>query len=39
MSRHVIIIGVGPGIGLSLIKKFGREGFTVSMMSRNKDRH
>lgn len=38
MNQHAIIIGVGPGIGLSLVKKFGREGFTVSMMSRNKDR-
>lgn len=36
--KHAIIIGVGPGVSHALVKKFGREGYKVSMLSRNKDR-
>ena len=35
---HCLIIGVGPGLGLSLVKKFGAKGYVVSMFGRNKER-
>ena len=38
MSKHAIIVGVGPGIGLSLVETFANEGFFVTMMSRSQER-
>ncbi len=32
------IVGMGPGIGYALARKFGREGFEIGMISRNEDR-
>lgn len=34
----IAIVGAGPGLGLSLAKIFGRHGFTVALIARNKDR-
>ncbi|QTH46561.1 SDR family NAD(P)-dependent oxidoreductase [Cohnella sp. LGH] len=32
------IIGAGPGLGLSLAKKFGANGFKVALVARNQER-
>jgi len=37
--RHAIVVGVGPGIGLATAQRFGREGFTLSVLSRNPQPH
>lgn len=34
-SKHIIIVGAGPGISMSVAKKFGKEGYTVSLISRS----
>ncbi|BCK57521.1 SDR family NAD(P)-dependent oxidoreductase [Nocardia wallacei] len=33
------IIGVGPGLGMSMARRFGRAGFRVAVVSRSADRH
>ncbi|MGW6496284.1 SDR family oxidoreductase [Nonomuraea angiospora] len=33
-----MIIGAGPGIGLAVARRFGKEGFEVSLVSRSQDR-
>ncbi|KJQ52725.1 SDR family NAD(P)-dependent oxidoreductase [Microbacterium sp. SA39] len=33
------IIGAGPGLGLSLARRFGREGFTIALVSRDQAGH
>lgn len=35
MKRTIIIIGMGPGLGLGMANKFGSEGFKVGMISRD----
>ncbi|MFI6501799.1 SDR family NAD(P)-dependent oxidoreductase [Nonomuraea typhae] len=35
----IIILGVGPGLGMSMAHRFGREGFTVALVSRSDVRH
>lgn len=37
-SKHIIIVGVGPGISMSVAKKFGKEGFSISLISRSADK-
>ncbi|WP_378741512.1 SDR family NAD(P)-dependent oxidoreductase [Nocardia brasiliensis] len=34
-----VIIGAGPGLGLSMAKRFGSEGFRVALLSRSDARH
>ncbi|WP_069167044.1 SDR family NAD(P)-dependent oxidoreductase [Nocardia altamirensis] len=34
-----VIIGVGPGLGMSMARRFGREGFRVALLSRSSARH
>lgn len=34
-SKHIIIVGAGPGISMSVAKKFGKEGYVVSLISRS----
>jgi len=34
-----VVIGVGPGLGLSIAHRFGREGHPVALISRNGTRH
>ncbi|TDV57192.1 SDR family NAD(P)-dependent oxidoreductase [Actinophytocola oryzae] len=39
MSRTAVVIGVGPGLGLSVAHRFGREGYAVALVSRSANRH
>ncbi len=34
MSKVIVIIGAGPGIGAAVAEKFGTEGFSVALISR-----
>ncbi|MBF6327028.1 SDR family NAD(P)-dependent oxidoreductase [Nocardia transvalensis] len=38
-TRTAAIIGVGPGLGMSMARRFGREGFRIALVSRGSDRH
>ncbi|HYB31412.1 MAG TPA: SDR family NAD(P)-dependent oxidoreductase [Solirubrobacteraceae bacterium] len=33
-SRHLLLIGAGPGVGASVARRFGREGFRSTLISR-----
>ncbi len=35
LSRLAVIIGAGPGLGFSLVRRFAREGFSVAAIARN----
>ena len=37
--RTAVVIGAGPGLGMSVAHRFGREGYAVALISRNADRH
>jgi NAD(P)-dependent dehydrogenase (short-subunit alcohol dehydrogenase family) len=37
-SKTIAIVGVGPSIGMSLARKFGRGGYNVGLISRSKER-
>ncbi|WP_299247320.1 SDR family NAD(P)-dependent oxidoreductase [uncultured Aquimarina sp.] len=37
-SKHIIIVGAGPGISMSVAKKFGKEGYIISLISRSADK-
>jgi NAD(P)-dependent dehydrogenase (short-subunit alcohol dehydrogenase family) len=32
--RHLLLIGAGPGVGAGVVRRFGREGFRSTLMSR-----
>lgn len=32
--RHLLLIGAGPGVGASIVRRFGREGFRGTLISR-----
>ncbi|WP_039938303.1 SDR family NAD(P)-dependent oxidoreductase [Streptomyces himastatinicus] len=34
-----VVIGVGPGLGMAIAHRFGREGYTVALVSRSGARH
>src|SRR5579862_7602043 len=34
--RHLLLIGAGPGVGASVVRRFGREGFRSTLISRGK---
>jgi NAD(P)-dependent dehydrogenase (short-subunit alcohol dehydrogenase family) len=36
--KTIAIVGAGPGLGLSLAKKFGKEGFKVAVIARNSEK-
>ncbi|WP_298144475.1 SDR family NAD(P)-dependent oxidoreductase [Flavobacterium sp.] len=36
MKKVLIILGMGPGLSLGIAEKFGAEGFTIGMISRNR---
>jgi short-subunit dehydrogenase len=38
MKKAIIIIGMGPGLGLGMAIKFGNEGYAVGMISRNEEK-
>jgi short-subunit dehydrogenase len=33
--EHVIVLGAGPGLGLAVARRFGREGFAVTLVARH----
>ncbi|MFJ7218729.1 SDR family NAD(P)-dependent oxidoreductase [Amycolatopsis sp. NPDC098790] len=39
MSKVIAVLGAGPGLGLSIARRFGREGFTTALVSRTDTRH
>jgi NAD(P)-dependent dehydrogenase (short-subunit alcohol dehydrogenase family) len=38
MSKTIAVFGAGPGMGRSVARRFGREGFRVALVSRNRAR-
>src|SRR4051812_20271962 len=32
--QHIVIVGAGPGLGAALAHRFGREGFSVTLVAR-----
>lgn len=38
MSKVIVIVGAGPGIGMAVAEKFGRNGFSVALVSRRKQK-
>ncbi|CCH30948.1 SDR family NAD(P)-dependent oxidoreductase [Actinosynnema sp. NPDC047251] len=38
-SKTAVVIGVGPGLGMSVAHRFGREGHAVALISRTTTRH
>ncbi|MWA00251.1 SDR family NAD(P)-dependent oxidoreductase [Actinomadura sp. LD22] len=39
MTATTVVIGAGPGLGMSIAHRFGREGHTIALVSRNGARH
>ncbi|MEV0664143.1 SDR family NAD(P)-dependent oxidoreductase [Actinomadura luteofluorescens] len=39
MSSTTVVIGAGPGLGMSVAHRFGREGHKIVLLSRNPARH
>ena len=37
MKKTVVITGVGPGLGASLVRKFASEGYQVGLLARSSD--
>jgi NAD(P)-dependent dehydrogenase (short-subunit alcohol dehydrogenase family) len=35
----IVVLGVGPGLGMSIAHRFGKEGYAVALLSRSADRH
>jgi NADP-dependent 3-hydroxy acid dehydrogenase YdfG len=35
----VLVLGAGPGLGMSVAHRFGKEGYAVALVSRSADRH
>jgi NAD(P)-dependent dehydrogenase (short-subunit alcohol dehydrogenase family) len=38
-SKVLAVLGAGPGLGMSMARRFGREGFAVALVSRTDARH
>jgi short-subunit dehydrogenase len=38
MTKKLIIIGAGPGLSKGIAEKFGTEGFTIGLISRNEEK-
>lgn len=38
-AKVIAILGAGPGLGMSMARRFGREGFAVALVSRTDARH
>jgi short-subunit dehydrogenase len=34
---HLLIIGAGPGLGAGIARRFGREGFAVTLVARREE--
>ncbi|MFD4670106.1 SDR family NAD(P)-dependent oxidoreductase [Lentzea sp. NPDC058450] len=39
MSPTAVVLGAGPGLGMSIAHRFGREGYEVVLISRRGERH
>jgi NADP-dependent 3-hydroxy acid dehydrogenase YdfG len=39
MSPTAVVLGVGPGLGMSIAHRFGRDGYDVVLVSRSSARH
>jgi NAD(P)-dependent dehydrogenase (short-subunit alcohol dehydrogenase family) len=39
MKKTAVVLGVGPGLGMSIAQRFGREGWAVALVSRTDARH
>ena len=38
-QKIALVIGVGPGLGMSIAHRFGREGYGIALVSRSDTRH
>jgi NADP-dependent 3-hydroxy acid dehydrogenase YdfG len=38
-TPSILVVGAGPGLGLAIARRFGREGHPVALLSRNARRH
>jgi NADP-dependent 3-hydroxy acid dehydrogenase YdfG len=38
MSKTIAIVGAGPGVGLAVAQRFGREGYKAALISRNQQK-
>jgi short-subunit dehydrogenase len=38
MKKTIAIIGAGPGVGFAIAERFGREGYNVALLARNKEK-
>ncbi|MET0424259.1 MAG: SDR family NAD(P)-dependent oxidoreductase [Actinoplanes sp.] len=38
MSKTVVVFGAGTGLGAAVARRFGREGYRVALVARNRDR-
>lgn len=38
MKKVIVVVGYGPGISNAVAERFGREGFSVALVARNKER-
>ncbi|CAH0325218.1 MULTISPECIES: SDR family NAD(P)-dependent oxidoreductase [Priestia] len=36
--KNIVIVGAGPGLGMSIAKKFGKNGFRVALIARNEEK-
>jgi len=37
MQKTIAIVGAGPGLGLSIAKQFGANGYKVALIARRKE--
>ena len=37
-KKLITIVGMGPGNGMGIARRFGKEGFSVAMISRNEEK-
>jgi NAD(P)-dependent dehydrogenase (short-subunit alcohol dehydrogenase family) len=35
----ILVLGAGPGLGMSVAHRFGKQGYAVALISRSADRH
>lgn len=38
MSKHIVVVGFGPGISTAVAERFGSEAFAVTLIARNEER-
>lgn len=38
MTKTLLVVGAGPGIGMSLARRFGREGYQAGLISRSQEK-